>query len=372
VTPRVPLADPLPLPSPPGWLWALLQLTFLLHLVAMNLVLGGSLLALHWRFARRLEEAPLRSRLLAVWDRALPVAITATVTLGIAPLLFVQVLFGRVFFTSSILMGWYWLALVPLVIAGYAAAYRLAFRVPAPSARWLSAAVAVAFAGAAFVQVTNATRVLRPETFAAVYAADPRGLALGLDDPTFWPRYLHLLLGAVAMAALAVAVLGACRRSSDPELARFALRRGTTLFAVATAANLFVGMLLLIALPKPLLLRLVGGDARSMTQLALGILLATALAGASLLALGARRPGAALAAVSGLLLATLGLMLLLRDDLRRLALRQAGVETPSWVATQWGPFLVFLVSLLAAAAAIGWMVRALARGAASAAPEEGR
>ena len=46
MTPVIPLADPLPPPSPPGLLWALLQLTFLLHLVAMNVVLGGSLLAL--------------------------------------------------------------------------------------------------------------------------------------------------------------------------------------------------------------------------------------------------------------------------------------------------------------------------------------
>jgi len=40
MNPVIPLADPLPQPAPPLLLWALLQLTFLLHLVAMNVVLG--------------------------------------------------------------------------------------------------------------------------------------------------------------------------------------------------------------------------------------------------------------------------------------------------------------------------------------------
>ena len=364
MNPLVPLADPLPQPAPPALVWALLQLSFLLHVVAMNLVLGGSLLALHWGFSRRGEDAPLRARLLVAWDKALPVAVAATVTLGVAPLLFVQLLYGRVFFTSSILMGWYWLALVPLVIVGYYGAYARAFRGDGlgRAGRWVSLAVAAAFAAAAFVQATNATRSLRPETFAAAYAADPRGLSLNLGDPSFWPRYLHLLLGAVAVAALGLAVLGASRRRAEPEFARWAVRRGTTLFAVATAANVFAGMAFLIALPKPLLLRLVGGDAWSMTLLAGGILLAVALAGAALLALGARNPVAGTAGLAALLLATLALMLLLRDDLRRLALRQAGVEAPTWVAPQWGPFSLFVACLLAAAGTIAWMVHALARG----------
>lgn len=363
MTPLVPLGDPLPQPAPPVLVWALLQLTFLLHVVAMNLVLGGSLLALHWRLSRRSEDARLRARLLSAFDMGLPVAIAATVTLGVAPLLFVQVLYGRVFFTSSILMGWYWLALVPLVIAGYYGAYLRAFRgATLGRAGWAAAAVAVAFAGAAFVQVTNATRALRPDSFAATYAADPRGLTLNLDDPSFWPRYLHLLLGAVAVAALALAVYGGSRRQAEPELARWAVRRGTTLFAVVTGLNVFAGMALLIAVPKPLLLRLVGGDAWSMTLLAGGILLAVALGGAALLALGTRNPFAGTPVLTALLLATLAFMLLLRDDLRRLALRQAELDTPAWVAPQWGPFAVFVVCLVAAAVTIGWMAQALARG----------
>jgi hypothetical protein len=364
MTPVIPLADPLPQPAPPGLLWALLQLVFLLHLVAMNVVLGGSVLALHWRFSRRAEGAPQRAALLAFFAKALPVAVAAAVTLGVASLLFVQVLYGRLFFTSSILMAWFWLAIVPLVILAYSGAYLLAFRGEALGgrARGVAGLVALLFATVAFVQVSNATRALRPDTFLEAYRASGRGLTLNLADPTFWPRYLHVLLGAVAVAALGAALFGVLRRGQDPGLGAWAIRRGTTVFGVATAANVFVGMLFLLAQPKPVLIRLVGGDAWAMTLLALGILLGIAAAGLALLALGAKDAVRATWAQAGLLAATLVVMVLLRDQVRQLALRDAGFEHPAWVVTQWGPLAVFVVLLLGAVATIAWMARTLARG----------
>jgi hypothetical protein len=364
MSPVIPLPDPLPQPGPPVLLWALLQLTFVLHVLAMNVVLGGSILALHWRFSRRAADAMQRSALLALFARALPAALAATVTLGVAPLLFVQALYGRVFFTSSILMAWLWLGLVPLAIAAYYGAYLLEGlrAAPAPRGRALGLAVGLLLAAVAFLQVTNATRSIRPDSFLAAYRSDGRGLLLNLADPSFWPRYLHVLLGAVAVAALAVALVGVSRRASDPVFSAWAVRKGTTLFGVASAANLFVGMLFLIALPKELLILLVGGDGRAVVLLAAAILVAVALAGAALLALGARNKVLATRTLAALTVLTLVLMLLLRDELRQLALRQAGFEPSPWVATQWGPLAAFAVCLFAAAATIAWMARALARG----------
>jgi hypothetical protein len=364
MTPIIPLADPLPQPAPPLLLWALLQVTFLLHLVAMNVVLGGSILALHWRFSRRAEDAPHRAALLAFFAKALPVAVAATVTLGVAPLLFVQVLYGRLFFTSSILMAWFWLAVVPLVIVAYYGAYLLAFRGESLGgrARGVAALVALVFATTAFLYVSNVTRALRPDTFGEAYRASGRGLTLNLADPTLWPRYLHLLLGAVAVAALGVALLGVVRRAHDAGFSAWAVRRGTTVFAAATAANVFVGLLFLLAQPRAVLIRLVGGDGWAMTLLAVGILLATASAGLALLALGAKDAVRATRAQVALLGATLVAMVLLRDQIRQITLRDAGFEHPAWVAPQWGPFAVFVVLLVAAVATIGWMARALARG----------
>jgi hypothetical protein len=296
--------------------------------------------------------------------------VAAAVTLGVAPLLFVQLLYGRLFFTSSILMAWFWLAVVPLVILAYSGAYLLAFRGEAlgDKARAVAGLVTLLFATVAFLYVSNVTRALRPDTFVDAYHASGRGLTLNLGDPTLWPRTLHLLLGAVAVAALGVALYGALQSARDPELAAWSMKRGTTAFGVATAANVFVGMLFLVAQPKPVLIRLVGGDGRAMVLLAAGILLAVAAAGLALLALGSKDAVRATRALAWVLAATLVAMVLLRDQVRQIALRNAGFEHPAWVATQWGPLAVFLVLLVAAVATVGWMARALARGAARVAP----
>jgi hypothetical protein len=314
--------------------------------------------------SRRAEGATHRAAVVAAFARALPVAVAAAVTLGVAPLLFVQVLYGRLFFTSSILMAGWWLAVVPLVILAYYGAYVLAFRGGAlgSRAKATAACVSILFAAVAFLYTSNVTRSLRPDTFVEAYRADGRGLTLNLADPTFWPRYVHMLLGALAVAALAAALFGLLRRRTQPEMASWAMRKGTVMFGVATAVNIFVGLWFLLAQPREILIRLVGGDTVAMTLVALGILLGIATGGAALLALGAKDPARATKAQIALLVPTLVVMLLLRDQLRQLTLRGAGFEAPSWVEAQWGPMGVFLLLLVAAVVTITWMTRALAHG----------
>jgi len=364
VTPIIPLADPLPQPAPAWLLWALLQLTFFFHLLAMNVVLGGSILALHWRMSRRPGDAAQRAAVTGAFAKALPVAVAAAVTLGVAPLLFVQVLYGRLFLSSSVLMAWWWLAVVPLVILAYSGAYLLAFRGASlgPRARTVAGVVALLFLAVAFLYTSNVTRSLRPETFVEAYQASGRGLTLNLADPTLWPRYLHMVFGAVAVAGIAIAVYGLFRREREPEMASWAMRKGTVFFGIATAINIFVGMWFLLAQPKEILVRLVGGDTWAMTLLALGILLGIAAGGFALLAMGAKDPARATKAQVGILLPTLVVMVLLRDQVRQLVLRDAGFEHPSWVEPQWGPLAVFALLLVAAVVTIAWMARALARG----------
>lgn len=364
MSPALPLADPLAPAAPPLLFAVLLQLLFFLHVLAMNVMLGGALLVAHWRLGRPGPDAAHRESVLRFVEGALPVAMAATVTLGVAALLFAQALHGRVFFTSTILMAWLWLAIVPLAILAYYGAYTLAYaRGSAAARRWVTAAVALLLGGIAFLQVTNASRSLRPDTFADVHRLDPRGLALHLSDPSFWPRYLHVLLGAVAVAALFVALAGARWRRADPGRAAWAARRGLSVFAVATAANVLVGLAFLLALPKAVLIRLVGGgDRYSIAVLAAAILTATALAGAALLALGAKRAERAVVAVVALLLPTLATMVLLREELRRIVFADAGLEALPAARPQWAAFSLFAVLLVAGLATIAWMARALARG----------
>src|SRR5262245_50672909 len=119
--PVIPDADPAGLPAPVWLLKLLLVVTFALHLVPMNLALGGGMVAV-WSSLRArgragadAAEADSHRALAAGLAKLLPVATAFTITLGIAPLLFLQVLYGQLFYTSSVLMAWSWLAVIVLL-----------------------------------------------------------------------------------------------------------------------------------------------------------------------------------------------------------------------------------------------------------------
>ena len=103
LTPIVPSPDALPLPAPAALLHLLLLLTFTLHLVAMNALVGGAVLALWLR--GRAGAVPGAADVAGRIGKALPVCVAATVTLGVAPLLFLQALHGRFFFAASVIMA---------------------------------------------------------------------------------------------------------------------------------------------------------------------------------------------------------------------------------------------------------------------------
>ena len=60
--------------------------------------------------------------------KKLPVLLPATITLGIAPLLFVQVLYGQYFYTSSIIVAWPWFLVLVLLTVAYYGFYYVSFQ----------------------------------------------------------------------------------------------------------------------------------------------------------------------------------------------------------------------------------------------------
>src|SRR5579872_4074409 len=94
-----PAVDPIPLPAP-IWLLKLLHIvTLSLHFVAVEMLLGGLLLAAVLSLFRRSEAAHVAARAIA---RRLSVVMTYVINLGVPPLLFAQVLYGRALYTSTV------------------------------------------------------------------------------------------------------------------------------------------------------------------------------------------------------------------------------------------------------------------------------
>jgi len=98
--PVFPAVDPIPLPAP-VWLFKLLHIvTLSLHFVAVEMLLGGLLVAVVLSLFRGFPNVAARAL-----ARRLTVVMTYVINLGVPPLLFSQVLYGRALYTSSVLIG---------------------------------------------------------------------------------------------------------------------------------------------------------------------------------------------------------------------------------------------------------------------------
>src|SRR5580698_4637826 len=128
-----PAVDPIPLPAP-VWLLKLLHIvTLSLHFVAVEMLLGGLLLAVLLSLFRNSPNSNVAARALA---RRLTVVMTYVINLGVPPLLFAQVLYGRALYTSSVMIGARWIAVVPALVLAYWLLYRFAAGLEAGMKVW--------------------------------------------------------------------------------------------------------------------------------------------------------------------------------------------------------------------------------------------
>lgn len=109
--------DAMALPAPPELLIFLFGLTFVLHLVFLGLLVAGL-------WARAGAEWGKRSAyLIEPLHRAGVMGFSTTITAGVAPLLFVQVLYGKYFYSSSISIGYPWLSIIAYLLVGFYSLY---------------------------------------------------------------------------------------------------------------------------------------------------------------------------------------------------------------------------------------------------------
>jgi hypothetical protein len=355
MNPVVPGPVPVPLPAPPWLLEFLLVFTFILHLLAMNFLLGGVIIlsvssylgrrdSRHHEFTRRVS-------------RALPSVTAFTITLGVAPLLFLQLVYGQLFYASSDLMAWYWLAVVGLVLLGYYGVYwyQMQHEELGPKAVWVILVTAILFLHVAFIFTQNMTAMLHPQDFYSLYLNGRVGTILGPVTPLNLTRLAHFVVAAVALAGLGVALLARRWQTDSPELADWGRRYGVTWFMVGTLVQFPVGLWFLFSLPAEIRQVLLG------EKLAVGILLLAIL----LALLGLLAAPNNLLATSVALLGTVSLMAVLRHFVRRASLRPYFDPHLLPVRGQWVVFSMFVVLLLAGLATVGWMLYVFYRPAAT-------
>ena len=359
----IPHVDPLPLPGPVWLFTALLLVVFTLHVLAMNSALGGGIWTV-WNYLRgRHSEHPYSRRLALELSAMLPTFLAFTVTLGVAALLFVQVLFGNFLYTSSILIGALWLAVIPLVMVAYYGFYYFSYA--AEKGKGIGGCVLAisvcVLLGIAFIFVNNMTLMLRPDRWLAMYRSHPNGWNLNLGDHSVIPRYLHIVNGAIALFSAILAHLGMRKMKVEADYGRWMVQRSALVFAVCTGLQFLFGMWLLLAIPREIAMVLLRDP---LAGAVFGLALISVISAMLLILLGslvAERPSKLVHAGFGMSMVTLFLMVCLRYLLRLAYLKPYAELGALAVRPQTGVIAIFLLLFVGGLATVGYMLWLVAR-----------
>lgn len=356
-----------------AWVFqALLMLTMFLHVVFMNFTLGGSIVAV------ALDALTLAGRgrhdpaVRLIWQ-VLPVALSLTITTGVAPLLFVQVLFGHYFYVANVFMGFVWFAVIPVLILGFYAAYALSYRLgnalSARVGRWdqrpgrrlaVSLLCALCFGMVAWVLTNNHMLTVQPEAWPV--DGQWKQNRLLVTPLTTVPRYLHNLGGALAVTGAWLAAMAWWRRARgiepQEENQRLLITGLRITFAMVIAAAVF-GPVFLMTIPADVRAGLLRP---SLFALLWWIALAAVLAQLALGWMALREPQnpAWFAGLLAAMCVTLVGMLAAREQVRLdfLARPQGGgFAVEDWVVRpQVSSLILFVVMLVVALATTAWLL----------------
>lgn len=322
--------------SAPLWLiTALHVLTLTLHFVAMNFLFGGVIIALYASIKRRWDHPTLLK-----FVRLFPTAMAATVTLGVAPLLFLQMVYQRQVYSAAIVSGWFWLMIVPVVIVAYYALYHASINAE-KSGKVSKAPLILALIGLVYVSICYSSIFSMAETpslMQRLYAQDQSGLQWNPEVGHYALRWLHMMLGAITVGGFFVGMIG----RNEPE----AYRIGRLFFAGGMVFASVAGIAYLLSLHEYL--------AAFMHTPAIW-----ALTIAIVLSLGSvhfffvkKFPASGLM----LFLSMIG-MVYSRQIVRNLHLSDTFDPTAWRIATQWSPLVLFLVCFVIALGVIVWLLR---------------
>jgi hypothetical protein len=321
--------------SAPLWLVTVLHVvTLTLHLAAMGTLFGGIAALLLTRGSAGWDREAV-----ARYVRATPTLMALTVTLGVAPLLFLQLVYHRQVYAAAIVSAWPWLGVVAAVIIAYSLLYSVALSRRGPTVagrRLVGALLCLLFVSLVFSSVF--TLAERPATIAAAWSADASGFVLDPEIGRWLPRWLHMLAGALALGSFALAVFV----RADDEL--FGRARTSYLWSQVFAIALGVGALVGL-----------GDDLTPyMRSSAVWWMLAAVLLTAGSLHFIYRRR---LLPAGAMLSASLVAMVVHRHVARLVVLRASLDPGAMAIRPQWSVFALFLVCFVAMLAVVAWMLR---------------
>jgi hypothetical protein len=227
--------------SAPLWLVHVLHIvTFTLHLIAMNFLVGGLIIILFGKIEDKWNNSVVQK-----FVKMFPNAMAATVTFGVAPLLFLQLLYPKQIYSAAIVSAWFWLIVVVAAIVSYYFLYAASFGNKSDKTSIYLTLAFIGFIYISFIYSSVFSLAERPVEIARMYEANQSGTIINPLFGSYIFRWLHMLLGAVTVGGFFVGLLG----RNDEKI--FSVGKNFYLWGMVSA--MAVGMIYLFTLGDMLL-----------------------------------------------------------------------------------------------------------------------
>ncbi|SDN21294.1 hypothetical protein SAMN04488516_10147 [Desulfonauticus submarinus] len=322
-----------------GWFQFFLILTFILHLIVMNIFVG-------WLIITLSEESKSYLSVPNFTRTKMPTFLAFTINFGVAPLLFLQVLYGQFLYTSSVLMGNFWISIIFILILTYYLTYYYDFKFSTLSIsnrKVILFLVLICVLFVAFLFVNNMTLMLNPTDW-YVFSKNKIGSILHLKDPTLFPRYFHFLIASVAIGGLSLSFYASFKKHNKE-----IVEKGLRWFFNATIVQLFVGLWFIVSLPERVMLSFLGKNIWATLFFSLAMVLIFFALFFS------KRKQLKPTITSVFLLITC--MVLVRDWVRREYLKEYFNPASLPLKTNYLPFILFILFFVLTLGLIGYMIR---------------
>lgn len=342
----IPLYDMLGSPMPAVLAQFLMALTLAAHWAFLAMTAGGAVMYVIGRDTETVS--PIREKLSAF----LPYSLSMAMTLGIAPLLFVQVLYGNYFYTANILIGYVWLGLLGLMIVNLYLLF-LAWKrsKQGKSTKGFGVIILILLAASAFILATNGTLTQNPQDWDSFRTN--AGIVPYSGDSTLAPRLLFAFSALLAGGGLFVAVFIRAYSPTGDGAASKEIIRSLFISILGGVGVLIFGLWGSLSLPEFVREGLFGSTESVFAYVAIvGFALTMVLA-----YLASRSMSIKWMLISAVTL-FLGLFstAALRDTLRRLALTDHLKLSEVPVYSQWSSFSLFAVILVLGLGIVGYIV----------------
>jgi cytochrome c len=249
----VPKDIPLPLPLPEWLAVGLLIFSFMVHILFVNLMLGGTLLTFFAQL-KGLKEKDY-DQLAHEIAKTITVNKSLAVVMGVAPLLLINTLYTVYFYSANALTGLFWIAIVPLVTVGFLLTYphKYLWEILKDNKGLHIAMIGSASAIFLFVPLiflTNINLMLYPEKWGSV-----AGFFSALTLPNVLPRYFHFIFASLTVTGLFLFWYFGREKFPHREkfqtLTRYDIqKRMLSLAFMATLLQFVAGPLVLLTLPS--------------------------------------------------------------------------------------------------------------------------